>query len=249
MIVKDANQKNLMKRSSQIAAGALKEVVKYVRAGITTKELDGIAHAQITKAGATPSFQTVDNYKYTICTTVNDEVVHGLPTDYKLQEGDVLGIDIGALYKGYHSDCAVSVIVGKSDDRKEKFLMTGKEALNKAISKARVGNKVGDISAEIQRIIEGAGYSPVKALTGHGVGQELHEDPIIPCFGRAGTGPKIREGMALAIEAIYGENTGEITYKNGDGWTIATKDGSLGGLFEKTVLVQKSGPIVLTNWE
>jgi methionyl aminopeptidase len=197
--------------------------------------------------GAKVSFTKVDDYQWTICTTINDQVVHGIPTDRKLKEGDILGIDIGTLYKGYHSDMAISVGVGKINKEDEQFINIGSSTLDKAIKKAKAGNNIGDISAAIQENIEGAGYSVVKNLTGHGIGRELHEDPYVPGFGQVGTGPKIQKNMVLAIEVIYAKNSGEVKIEN-DNWTISTKDGSTGGLFEKTVAIGESGPIVLTPY-
>lgn len=236
----------LMKISGKIASGALAKVLENVKPGVNCRDLDSIAYNQITKAGAKPSFMTVDDYKWTICTTVNNEVVHGIPTQI-LEEGDILGIDIGAIYEGYHSDLAISVPVGEISTENKKFLDVGKKALELAKKEAKNGNKIGDISSVIQKNIENAGYSVVKNLTGHGVGRELHEDPMIPCFGKAGVGPKITSGMTLAIEVIYAKGKGDVVLES-DNWTISTKDGSLGGLFEQTLAVTESDPIILTPY-
>lgn len=236
-----------MKQAGQICAEALKSVLANVDVGVSCAYLDEIAEHEITSRGATASFKTVDDYKWTICTTVNDQVVHGIPTDYRLKEGDILGIDIGAYFRGLHSDMAISVPVGKVSPKAQKFLDVGYKTLKKAISKARPGTRIGDVSATIQQNIEEAGYSPVRNLTGHGVGRELHEEPMVPCFGKKGMGPVILENMVLAIEVIYAEGSHELKL-TGDGWTFATKDGSLGGLFEQTVAVTKNGPEVLTPY-
>lgn len=190
---------------------------------------------------------TVDDYKWTICTTINDQVVHGIPTERQVADGDIIGIDIGAIYNGYHSDMAITIPVGKVSEKTRKFLEIGKETLFSAIKKAKVGARIGDISEHIQKSIEGAGYSIVKNLTGHGIGRELHEEPMIPGFGKSGLGQEILEGMALAVEVIYAERSGQVYLEN-DGWTISTKDGSLGGLFEQSILTTKNGPIVLTPY-
>ncbi len=237
----------LMKKSGNICAKALKKVLENIKPGVSCKELDTIAREEIEKMGATPSFMTVEDYPYTICTTVNEQVVHGIPTKRKLEAGDIVGIDIGALYNGYHSDLAITVTVGKVQDDVEQFIKVGKSTLNSALKQVKVGGRIGDISATIQEGIEGAGYSVVKSLTGHGVGKELHEDPMIPGFGKKGTGVAIVENMTLAIEIIYTQGSGEVGIEN-DNWTISSSDGSLGGLFEQTVLVKKSGPIVLTPY-
>lgn len=245
--IKSEEEVELMKTSGKIAALALKKVLEAVAPGVKCSELDEIARKEIIKQGAQPSFTTVDDYKWTICTTINNQVVHGIPTDRTLKDGDVLGIDIGALYKGYHSDMAISIPIGQISTDKQKFLKVGRQTLNDAIANVRVGNKIGDISSTIQGKIESAGYSVVKNLTGHGVGRELHEDPMIPGFGKKGIGPKIEENMTLAVEVIYTEGSGEVIVE-GDNWTISSADGSLGGLFEQTILVKKSGPIVLTPY-
>lgn len=238
----------LMRESGRIVAVALSQVLKHVKVGITTKELDNIAEQEIKNGGGKISFRTVEDYPYTTCITVNDEVVHGMPSDYALKQGDVVGIDIGALYKGWHSDLAESVIVQPTpaDAAKVTFLDVGKKAMLAAIDQARAGNKVGDISHVMQSIIESAGYNVVRALTGHGVGRELHEEPIIPCFGKAGKGLLLRAGMTIAVEAIYNAGTYEVMWKNDDGWTISSADGSDAGLFERTILITDGVPEILT---
>lgn len=236
-----------MKKAGNICAKALKKVLSEVRPGVLCSELNKIAREEITKDGADSSFMTVDDYKWTICTTINDQVVHGIPTDTALKEGDILGIDIGARYKGFHSDMATTVAVGKVSDHQKEFLEKGKKTLEKAIRRAKVGGHIGDISSTIQKEIESAGYDIVKNLTGHGVGRELHEEPMVPGFGKEGKGPKILENMVLAIEVIYAQGSGEVKIEK-DNWTISTKDGSLGGLFEQTVAITKNGPIVLTPY-
>lgn len=245
--IKTKKELELMKISGKICAQALKKVLENVKPGVTCRQLDIIARQEIEKKGARPSFMTVDGYKHTICTTINEQVVHGIPTNRKLEEGDVLGIDIGALYNGYHSDLAISVPVGHVSRDKQEFLEIGKNTLKAALLAAKPGNHIGDISSVIQKGIEGAGYSIVKNLTGHGVGKELHEEPMIPGFGKNGTGPSIQENMTLAIEVIYTQGSGEVGVEK-DNWTISSTDGSLGGLFEQTVAIQKSGPIVLTPY-
>lgn len=243
---KTAEEIALMQRSGEICAKALLQVLENIAPGVTTRELDTIANKAIKKQGAKISFQTVDKYPHTICVSVNDEVVHGLPTKYKLQAGDIIGIDIGALYKGWHSDLAETVVVGDVDKKTQAFVDTGKKALVAAIAQAKPGNRVGDISSAMQRIVEGRGYAVVRALTGHGVGRELHEEPTIPCFGEAGKGELLTENMVIAVEVIYNMGKSDVIWKNDDGWTISSADGSLSGLFERTVVITKAGPVVLT---
>lgn len=237
----------LMKISGIIAAKALKKVLENIKLGITALELDDIAQKEIEKNGATPSFMTVEDYKWTTCITFNEQVVHGIPTERKLTNGDIVSVDLGALFEGYHSDMAITVPLGTISQSTSAFVKTGEIALKKAIAQAKVGNTIGDISSTLQEIIEGAGYSIVKNLTGHGVGTQLHEEPMVPGFGKSGVGPKLKEGMTLAIEAIYAQKKGDIILEK-DGWTLSTEDGSLGGLFEQTILIQKNGPIVLTPY-
>lgn len=236
-----------MKISGHIAAKALKKAFLSVKQGVRTIELDKIAQQEIERLGAAPSFTTVEGYRWATCITVNEEVVHGIPSERELKEGDIVSIDTGAVYQGYHSDVATTVPVGKVTREVQKFLDVGAKTLVSAISQTKIDNRIGDISETIQAMIEGAGYSIVKSLTGHGVGRQLHEEPLVPGFGKRGTGPKIKEGMTLAIEAIYAQKSGDVFLKK-DGWTISTKDGSLGGLFEQTLAVTKNGPIVLTPY-
>lgn len=245
--VKSDKEIELMKISGKICAHALKKVIENIKVGISCSELDQIAKSEIEKRNASPSFLTVEDYKWTICTTINDQVVHGIPGDQTLKNGDLLGVDIGALYKGYHSDMAISVGIGQIEQSARKFLEVGKKTLSEAIEQAQIGKTIGDISSTIQQRIEGAGYSIVKSLTGHGVGRQLHEDPMVPTYGKEGTGQKLFENMVLAIEVIYAKGSGEVKLEKDD-WTISTIDGSLGGLFEQTVAITEDGPIVLTPY-
>lgn len=248
-IIKTPQEIEIMKRGGKIAAEILKKVLSRAKPGVTTGELDEFTEREVLKVGAKPSFKTVRNYKHTTCLTVNDQVVHGLPGDYALKAGDILGVDLGVLYKGYHTDTARTIVVGGGDEVSEKtrnFLKTGEFALSEAIKKARTGNYVGDLSHTIQTIVERAGFSVVRVLTGHGVGKKLHEPPQIPCFGSPGTGHKLEEGMTIAIEIIYNMGKPDVVFGNKNPWTIVTRDGSLSGLFEKTVAITKNGPIILT---
>lgn len=237
----------IMKTAGSITARALRKVREAIKPGVSAIVLDKIANDEIKKHGASPSFMTVEDYQWTICTSINNQVVHGIPTSRAVNEGDIIGIDIGALYRGYHSDLAITVPVGKVSDEAQRLLDVGKKTLENAISTAQVGRHIGDISSAIQKGIEGANYAVVKSLTGHGVGKELHEEPMIPGFGKAGTGPKILENMVLAIEVIYAQISPDVLVEK-DHWTISTKDGSLSGLFEQTIATSNNGPIVLTPY-
>jgi methionyl aminopeptidase len=243
--LKTEKEIEIMREAGQISAIAMSEVQRNLKAGVTTLELDQIVEKVFKKHGADSAFKKVEDYQHSVCTTPNDWVVHGIPDNYKLKEGDIIGVDLGALYQGYNSDMAETFTIGEVSPETKKFLETGKLALNEAINQARLGNRVGDISNKIQTIVEGAGYSVVKELVGHGVGKTLHEDPLIPGRGKKDTGEKLQEGMVLAIEIIYNMGKPGIQLL-ADGWTIATKDGTLAGLFERTIAITKKGPVVLT---
>lgn len=242
----------LMRKSGLITAKALRKTIESVKAGVSLVELDKIAMDEILRLGGKPSFMSVPDYSWTTCLTINDEVVHGIPRDISLKEGDILGIDLGTVYKGYHTDAAWSVVVrgqgSEARGQKERFLEVGEKALWDGIEQAVEGNRIGDISEAIQSEIEGVGgYSVVRSLVGHGVGKNLHEEPEVPGFGKSGTGLKLQKNITLAIEAIYTEGKAGVVLDN-DGWTIRSKDGSLGGLFEMSVIILKEKCEVLTDW-
>ncbi len=222
-------------------------LAKSVKAGMTVLELDRLADELIEKSGGKASFKMVPGYLHSTCINVNEEVVHAIPTSRVLKIGDVVGIDVGLYYKGFHTDTAISVEVGS--DKKTKFLEAGRLAIKNAIKQAKVGKRVVDLSGQMQKAIEEAGFSVVKSLTGHGVGHELHEDPAIPGYvaGRYEDSVELVAGMALAIEIMYNEGSPEIGYKNSDGWTLITADGKISGLFEETVAITSAGPVVLTQ--
>jgi len=244
------DQQEKIRKSGQITALVMEKVKKAAKVGVTPLELDALAEKEILAMGGKPSFKMEKDYFHTTCMCVNDVVVHGIPTDTPLVDGDVLGIDLGSVFEGFHSDASWSVIVGKSSHPEvERFLNVGEKALKEAIKACRVGNRIGHISEAIQKTIEAANYSCVKQLVGHGVGYTLHEDPEIPCYvrGKIANTPEIKEGMVLALEAIYNMGDSAVAYSEiDDGWTIVTRDGSLSGLFEHTVLVTKNGPVIAT---
>jgi len=260
--VKTKEEIKIMAEGGKILADVLCEVLKFAQAGISGLELDRMAEKLILKKGGEPGFKKVRGYNYTICISTNDTVVHGIPTKYKLKEGDVVGIDCGVYYKGFHTDMAQTIKVKspasqrgeknskiKNSKEIDKFLQTGERAMWEGIRAVREGNRVGDISRAIQGIVEGQGYSVVRSLVGHGVGKQLHEYPEIPGFLDRPVlkTPLLKEGMTIAIETIYNMGKSDVVYLGNDGWTIKSKDGSLSGLFERTVVVTKEGAAILTK--
>lgn len=233
-----------MRKSGQIAASALKKAIQEIKIGVSEIEVDKIVEEEIYRLGGDLSYKTVPGYKYATCITVNEQVVHGIPTERRFVEGDLVSVDLAVVYKGWHTDCAWSVLVGQ-DMEKQKFLQTGEEALWKGIKNATDGSRVGDISSAIEEKIEGSGYSIVKSLVGHGVGRSLHEDPEIPGVGVKGTGMHLKNGMTLAIEVIYAKGAGEVILDK-DNWTYSTADKSWGGLFEMSVIVGREEAEILT---
>jgi methionyl aminopeptidase len=242
---KTGSEIEIMKKSGDISSAAMREIAKNIRPGIKTTVLDRIAQETIEKLGGESSFKKVENYFHTTCITPNDWVVHGVPGDYILKEGDLVGVDLGAYYKGFHTDMAQTFAVGNVSAEKKKFLETGKKALSQALGEVKEGNHIGDISSRIQTSVEGGGYSVVRELIGHGVGKELHEGPLIPGIGKKGTGEKIARGLVIAVEVIYNFGKPEVKLL-ADGWSISTKDGSVSGLFERTIAITEKGPEVLT---
>ena len=242
LTIKTGKEMVIMAEGGRRLAEIRDKMVRAAKPGVTAIELDRLADKLIAKAGGKASFKMVPGYRWATCININDAVVHGIPDGYKIKPEDKVGIDIGMYYNGYHTD--TSVTVGGA----EKFLDVGRMGLKRAIAQAQVGKRVADISAAMQKTVEEAGFNVVRALTGHGIGQELHEEPAIPCFviGKYEYSPKLVEGMVIAIEIMYNAGTSEVVYKNDDGWTIVTADGKISGLFEETVAITSHGPIVLT---
>lgn len=248
--IKTKEEIEKMKTGGKILSEVMWELVKNVKPGFSELELDQLAEKLIREKGGEPGFKKVDGYKYSVCMSTNDVVVHGIPTDYRFKEGDIVGIDCGVYYEGFHTDMSETGRVGSKlkNDSIDEFLFTGREALTKGIEAAIVGNNIGHISKAIQDIVEGKGYSIVRSLVGHGVGHELHEEPEVPGYlaDPIEQTPKLTEGMVIAIEVIYNMGDSELVFANKDGWTLKTKDGSLSGLFERTVAITRNGPLVLT---
>jgi len=245
MIPRNNDEIQKLRQSGLISAQALKATVEMVKPGVNLLEIERVATEIIEKAGAKSAFKSVPGYSWTTCLTVNNEVVHGIPRDFVLKEGDLLSIDLGAQFAGWNTDCAWSVIAG---GQTTKFLQAGEESMWAGVKQAKAGNRVGDIGQAMQEVVEAKnGFKVVRSLVGHGIGKQLHEDPEVPGFGHKGAGMMLKSGMSLAIEAIYTETTTEVV-DSVDGWTLISADGSLGGMFEMTVIVGENGPEVLTDW-
>jgi methionyl aminopeptidase len=253
--IKAPDEIKIMQTGGQMLAETLREVCASVKPGISEIELDALADKLIKEKGGEAGFKKVEGYHHATCISTNEVVVHGIPSPYKLKEGDIIGIDCGVFYKGFHTDMSETVRVQSSklkvhNDEVDKFLKVGELALKAGISQAKVGNRVGHISKAIQDIVEAQnGYSVVRSLVGHGVGRELHEDPEIPGYllDKIEKTPELKEGMVIAIEVIYNMGGPDLVFANNDGWTLQTKDGSLAGLFERTLAITKDGPLILTS--
>ncbi len=248
IIIKSRDEIKKMAKASEIVAEALTVIRSVVAPGVTTKELERIAEEVIRSRGGRPAFKGYRGYPASICTSVNSEIVHGIPSDeVLLHEGDIVSVDLGVIYKGYIGDAAVTLPVGRISEETGRLLDITEQALYEGIGKAVPGNRVSDISNAIQRFVESNGYSVVRAFVGHGVGRSLHEEPQIPNFGPPGKGPVLKEGMTLAIEPMVNEGSYRVTIL-ADGWTAKTADGKLSAHFEHTVLVTKDKPRILTKW-
>ena len=254
-LIKTSEEIRRMKEGGRRLFQVLEEVLRQVKPGVSLTELDRLAERLIKRQEGWPSFKMVANYSWATCINVNDGVVHGIPNDYRLKEGDLVSLDVGMFYRGRHTDVARTFYLPtKKEERvgkKEEFLKAGRKALEEAVKAARPGNRVGHISLAIEREIKKKRFSPISSFTGHGVGRRLHEEPQIPCFLRGGERelaqtPLLKPGMTLAIEVIYSQGRPDLVLDD-DGWTLRTADGSWAGLFEDTVLVTKTDPVVLTS--
>jgi methionyl aminopeptidase len=229
-----------MAEASRVVAEALEVVRKAVCPGISTEELDRIAEEAIRARGAVPAFKGYRNYPRTLCASVNEQVVHGIPSKRKLKEGDIIGLDLGAIVGGFYGDSAITVAVGRIPDETGKLVQVTKEALYLGIKQAVVGNRLTDISNAVQQHVESAGYSVVTEFVGHGIGRQLHEEPQVPNYGKPGQGPRLQAGMVLAIEPMVNMGRSAVRILE-DRWTAVTVDGSLSAHFEHTIAVQPSG--------
>jgi len=248
IILKALWEIDLMREASRIVAEALAELRKLAEPGITTLQLDAFAGAYLVKRGAKPAFKGYREYPYTLCVSVNEEVVHGLPGKRKLQEGDIVGLDLGAIVDGYYGDGAITIPVGEITEEARRLMAVTEQCLKQAISKARLGNHLSDISHAVQSHAESQGYSVVRSFVGHGIGRSLHEEPQVPNFGPTGRGPILKPGMVLAIEPMVNVGSPQVRILD-DGWTAVSADGSLSAHFEHTVAITENGPEVLTTMD
>jgi methionyl aminopeptidase len=246
IICKSAAEIEKLRRSGRIVRGILEELRERVKPGVTTIELERYTEKRLAESKAHPAFKGYRGYPCCLCTSVNEQIIHGIPSERRLKEGDILGLDLGAIVDGYFGDSAITVPVGRIPESVEKLLQIGEEALELAIVKARPGNRVGDISATIQRHAESNGCSVVREFVGHGIGRELHEEPQVPNFGSAGHGPALKEGMVLAIETMINAGGPEVQVLD-DHWTAVTADGGFSVHFEHMVAITRNGPDVLTR--
>jgi len=250
IIIKSDREIAIMREGGRILNELLLLLKENVREGVTTKELDRFAERFIKKNRSKPAFKGYGTFPASICTSVNEVVIHGIPGDYELKNGDIIGIDVGVSYKGYFTDTAYTFSVGKTDRLKEKLIEATKKSLYAALNKAREGNRLSDISNAVQTCVESCGFSVVREFCGHGVGKELHEDPQIVNYGPPGRGPTLQAGMTLAIEPMINAGAPNVAILK-DEWTVVTKDGSPSAHFEHTIAITPDGkePLIITEWE
>ncbi len=246
IILKSQDEIKRMAAAGRIVAEVLEEIRNIVAPDVTTLELDTFAESYIKSKGATPAFKGYRGFPASICTSVNEQVVHGIPSSERLRKGDIVSLDTGVYYKGFYGDAALTLTVGEVSNAAKKLLSVTEKSLYLGIEKAVAGNRLFDISSAIQNQAESEGFSVVRSFVGHGIGRELHEDPQIPNFGRQGDGPMLKEGMTLAIEPMVNAGTWDVEILD-DGWTAVTKDKKLSAHFEHTVAITSNGPVILTK--
>jgi len=241
IILKTPDEIAVMALASRVVAETLAGLKKAVRPGITTDELDRLAEEEIRSRGARPAFKGYRSYPKTLCASVNEQVVHGIPSKRMLREGDIIGLDLGAIVDGFYGDSAVTVAVGQTTERNARLIQRTEEAMYLGIKQAVVGHRLSDISHLIQRHVESAGFSVVTEFVGHGIGRQLHEEPQVPNYGKPGQGPRLQAGMVLAIEPMVNMGGAAVKVLE-DRWTAVTVDGSLSAHFEHTIVIEPSGP-------
>lgn len=248
--LKSAREIEIMKRANLIVAEVLQELKRRVAPGVTTLDLDAIAEEMTLKKGAIPAFKGYNVagriYPRCLCASVNEEIVHGIPSNRVLREGDIIGLDYGVIYEGFYGDSAITVGVGKVSEEAQRLMDVTEQSLYKGIEQLRDGKRLGDLGSVVQKIAEDAGFSVVRAFVGHGIGKKLHEEPPVPNYGEPDRGLRLKEGMVLAIEPMVNAGSHEVEIKE-DGWTAVTKDGSLAAHFEHSVAITKTGPVILSQ--
>ncbi len=248
--LKSPREIEIMRRANVIVAEVLQELKQRVVAGVTTLELDAVAEVMTLKKNAIPAFKGYNVggrvYPLCLCASVNDEIVHGIPSNRALREGDIIGLDYGVIYEGFYGDSAITVGVGKVSEEAQRLMDVTEQSLYKGIEQLREGKRLGDLGAAVQRVAEGAGFSVVRAFVGHGIGKKLHEEPPVPNYGEPERGLRLKEGMVLAIEPMVNVGGYEVEIRE-DGWTAVTKDGSLAAHFEHSVAITKDGPFILSQ--
>ena len=247
IVLKTTRELTLMREACRISAGALRVAGEAVRPGISTGEIDKIAYDYIISQGAEPNFLHLYGFPATACISINDEVIHGIPSEKRiLKDGDIVSIDLGAKKDGYNGDNAATFACGNISEEAKRLMDTTRESLYEAIKFAVPGGKLGDISSAVQRYCEERGYGVVREYTGHGIGKALHEDPSVPNYGTAGRGVRLLPGMTIAIEPMINQGTARVKVLP-DGWTVKTLDSKLSAHFEHTVAITKDGPVILTR--
>ena len=248
--LKSTREIEIMRRANVIVAEVLQELRQRLKPGVTTLDLDAVAEAETLKRKAVPAFKgyTVAGrvYRHSLCASINEEIVHGIPSSRALREGDIIGLDYGVIYEGFYGDSAVTIGVGKVSEEAQRLMDVTELSLYKGIEQLREGKRLGDLGSAVQKIAEGAGYSVVRAFVGHGIGKKLHEEPPVPNYGEPDRGLRLKEGMVLAIEPMVNIGGYEVEIKE-DGWTAVTKDGSLAAHFEHSVAITKNGPYILSQ--
>jgi methionyl aminopeptidase len=243
--IKSMRELDYMREAGRVASLTKAVLKDAIRPGVTSRELDALAEREIRSLGAVPSFKGLYGFPATICTSFNEEIVHGIPSKRRLEEGDIIGIDLGAIVGGFHSDTAFTVGVGQIGEDSRRLIEATEESLRLAVDQTREGRRVGDIGAAVETYAEGLGYGVVRQYVGHGIGRALHEDPSVPNYGTPGRGAQLRVGMTVAIEPMLNLGTWDTRVLD-DGWTVVTADGSRSAHFEDTVAVTENGPEVLT---
>ena len=244
--IKTQEEIQIKKEGGKILAAVIKELEKMAKPGITTLELDRAAEALIVSYGAKPAFKGYEGFPYSLCASVNENIVHGYPSKYVLKDGDLLKLDLGVLYKGFNTDMAVTVAVGNVSYEAKRLINVTKKSLRLGIKKAKIGNTIGDIGNTVQRFVEDQGFSVIRDLCGHGIGKTVHEDPKIPNYGKRGTGEKLVEGMVICIEPMVAMGDYNLK-KSADGYGYATRDNSLSAHFEHTIAITNRGAKILTE--